>query len=80
MAGKAVDLTGQRFGRLVVMERAPKNPRYATAYTLWNCRCDCGEETIVRSHSLIQGETKSCGCLRVENINRQRERKRRNKT
>ena len=59
--GKRIDLTGQRFGRLVVIERV-ENDRYGR--TRWRCGCDCGNKTIVSSGDLVNGETKSCGCLR----------------
>lgn len=58
------NLTGQRFGRLIVLERANdiirSNSQHATQ---WLCRCDCGNETIVRGNVLLRGATKSCGCL-----------------
>lgn len=53
-----IDITGQRFGRLVVVEYVKPSR--------WLCRCDCGRETIVRQPSLRNNVTKSCGCLRVE--------------
>ena len=53
------DLTGRIFGKLTVLELAEwKN---GTSY--WHCRCECGNETIVRYVYLINGHTKSCGCL-----------------
>ena len=52
------DLTGQRFGRLTVLERAGSKRSGAT----WLCICDCGETKIVESHNLVSGNTKSCGC------------------
>lgn len=56
---RAIDLTGQRFGRLEVVEKAPnKNGR-----TAWRCRCDCGAETIAYTKTLRNGLTRSCGCL-----------------
>ena len=61
------DLTGQRFGKLVVMERAPdkiRNNGYGR--TQWVCVCDCGEIVTVLAERLISGMTKSCGCLRKE--------------
>lgn len=61
---KAKDLTGQRFGRLTVVKRLGYNPqRHATMYI---CRCDCGKETIVKSVALVTGNTKSCGCSRID--------------
>lgn len=56
--GKFVDLTGQRFGRLTVIERA-ENMGHGTA---WLCRCDCGNIKEIRSNSLRRGATSSCGC------------------
>lgn len=59
-----IEMVGRRFGRLTVMERAddlePGRPR-------WLCRCDCGNEKVVRGISLRKGDTKSCGCLSREN-------------
>lgn len=55
------NLTGQRFGSLLVRTRAP-SPQLGVVY--WVCRCDCGSEVVVRSASLRGGTTKSCGCLR----------------
>lgn len=64
---KNIDLTGQRFGRLVVVKRADD-------YVLpngklldwWLCQCDCGNEKIVTGNSLRCSYTRSCGCLRKE--------------
>lgn len=65
--GKFEDLTGQKFGRLLVVNRAPnKNGR-----TCWNCLCDCGNEVAVISKSLKDGNTKSCGCLHRELASKQ---------
>lgn len=56
------DLTGQRFGRLTVLERAPKPSKQ----TYWLCSCDCGNQATVRGSNLRCGKTKSCGCLHDE--------------
>ena len=61
--GKFIDLTGQKFGRLVVIKRAA-NTKNNCAH--WLCKCDCGNEKVILSSSLIQGNTKSCGCLAKE--------------
>ena len=64
---KLKDLKGQRFGRLVVIERAENfilpsgQPQ-----TAWLCQCDCGNILKTRSFSLTNGTTKSCGCLAKE--------------
>lgn len=70
----AIDLTGQRFGRLVAIAFVEYGANHAA---LWNCRCDCGAERIVTRTSLLQQYTRSCGCLRRERTaqrNRQRSR------
>lgn len=60
------DLTGQRFGRLVVLFRESENN--ACNKVVWRCRCDCGAETIVIGSRLHTGKTKSCGCLIAEKL------------
>lgn len=61
---KMNDLTGQRFGRLTVLHRV--EPKSYPIY--WVCQCDCGEIKSIRSSNLTQGLTKSCGCLKNENL------------
>jgi hypothetical protein len=56
-----LDLTGQRFGRLVVRELVGRAP---DRETLWRCDCDCGGSTVSRGSNIRQGQTQSCGCLR----------------
>jgi len=55
------DLTGRRFGRLLVISRAPRHLNR----TMWNCLCDCGTERVVWAAS-FKKNTRSCGCLRSE--------------
>jgi len=62
--GKFQDLTGLKFGKLTVIERAENSP---IGHTRWDCRCECGNETIVSSSDLKSGNTKSCGCLKKKN-------------
>lgn len=57
------DLTGMRFGRLVAIERA-ENTKQGRAQ--WKCKCDCGNEKVIRRSSLLDGDTQSCGCLFYE--------------
>lgn len=59
--GKYRDLTGQKFGRLTVVEYAGRDK---SNHSLWLCRCDCGEQKVIRGHDL--GRTKSCGCYQRE--------------
>lgn len=56
---RKVDITGQRFGRLIVLEDAGRDPH---SRVIWHCRCDCGTCTIVRSNNLRTGAVRSCGC------------------
>lgn len=58
-----LDLTGMRFGSLVVIEPAPN--KESSKETQWRCKCDCGNEKIVTTHLLQSGHTTSCGCLRI---------------
>lgn len=64
---KIQDLTGQKFGRLTVLERAPN---YITPKGIqrsnWKCQCDCGKIVTVIGTHLRNGNTKSCGCLQKE--------------
>lgn len=62
---KIKDLSGKRFGRLIAIERTGKNNR---GYSVWRCKCDCGNESTVASFHLIDGSISSCGCLRVERL------------
>ncbi|MCI9267287.1 MAG: hypothetical protein HFF40_00345 [Lawsonibacter sp.] len=63
--GKFVDLTGQRFGRLTVIERAESAK---DGHVRWLCRCDCGNTAIVSGNDLKKGTSRSCGCLRMDKI------------
>lgn len=57
---KVKDLTGQKFEKLLVISQEPsKNGR-----AMWLCLCDCGKYITVMGKLLINGHTKSCGCLK----------------
>lgn len=58
------DLTGQRFGRLLVLGYAGST---SAKQSRWLCRCDCGQETTVTRQLLTDGKTSSCGCFQREN-------------
>lgn len=60
---KYKDLTGKRYGRLVVLNTAGRS---SAGYVLWRCKCDCGNLTTVISASLLGGYTTSCGCAQKE--------------
>lgn len=59
---RVLDLSGQRFGRLTVIARAPNEPRRYDS--CWRCLCECGAPATVRGTHLKTGAIKSCGCLR----------------
>jgi hypothetical protein len=68
MKKKDIDLTGQKIGRLLVIEKCvsmiDKNYR-----EFWKCKCDCGEIKYIRhDHLLSNSPTKSCGCITKELI------------
>lgn len=56
------DISGQRFGQLVAIDRLPPASKSAVK---WRCVCDCGNEAMVRSTSLRSGHTTSCGCAKI---------------
>lgn len=58
-----VDLSGKRFGRLVVLERTSS---VGDKKVKWLCKCDCGNTTVVTADSLRSGGTKSCGCYQAD--------------
>jgi hypothetical protein len=71
MTATAIDVTGKRFGRLVVLRRAksrkpPRGAKYRSRLASWHCCCDCGKEVVVVGVHLRNGATKSCGCARVK--------------
>lgn len=63
----ALDLTGQRFGRLVAVRRAPNHTQPSgRTYTAWEVVCDCGGRKAVMTINLRAGITASCGCYQTE--------------
>lgn len=58
-----LDLTGQRFGRLTVIERCGTSK---DGQKMYRCVCDCGNEKITKTGNLRSGHVKSCGCLNKE--------------
>lgn len=57
----AIDLSGQRFGKLLVVERAAE--KTPSGNLRWHCACDCGKQTIIPSGGLRRGHYQSCGCM-----------------
>lgn len=60
MSRPVQDLTGRVFGFLKVTRRGPGSTSGAT----WHVRCECGNVRTVRASALLDGKTRSCGCLR----------------
>jgi hypothetical protein len=58
-----LNLIGMRFGRLVVVDKVDNDEHGHNRYL---CKCDCGNEKIIRGSSLKNGNTKSCGCYQKE--------------
>ena len=56
-----VDITGQKFGRLVAKTRL-----ILPGVSVWLCLCDCGASHTIPAHSLRSGAVKSCGCSRKD--------------
>ena len=56
---KAIDLTNQRFGKLVAIKKMPSK----NGHTYWLCQCDCGKQKEVQTSHLTSGATTSCGCI-----------------
>ena len=60
---KVIDLTGQRFVRLTVIERRESTK---DGQATWLCQCDCGNQSVVTGGHLRTGHSTSCGCLQIE--------------
>jgi hypothetical protein len=60
-----IDLTGQQYGRLTVQRYAGRSKH---KHSLWECRCRCGKTVVLPSGALRTGNTKSCGCLHLEQL------------
>ena len=70
--GRAVkDLTGRRFGYLTVVGKSDE--RSYKGSVIWQCRCDCGNLVNLPSDSLLNGNARSCGCLRTETVKEARQ-------
>lgn len=66
--GNRLDLSNQRFGKLIVEGRAGKD---SSGHSTWNCKCDCGGVTVARGSHLKYGYIQSCGCLVAETLAKQ---------
>lgn len=59
-----IDIKGQRFGLLTVVSREQSKNEKA----MWLCQCDCGNTVVARGSSLRSGHTKSCGCIKLNDL------------
>ncbi len=69
MGRRALNLTGQKFGKLTVKRfhsiQRKQFANHTVSFTLWVVQCDCGSpEKPIKGTSLTSGNTKSCGCAR----------------
>lgn len=62
---KAIDLIGQKIGRLTALEQLPERQN---EHIVWKCRCDCGNIINVQGYSLKTGNTTSCGCYKSDKL------------
>jgi hypothetical protein len=58
------DLTGQKFNRLLVVRYL----RTVDKRAVWECLCDCGKTLEVQGKLIVNGNTKSCGCLKLDRL------------
>jgi hypothetical protein len=70
--GYRIDLSGKRFGRILVISFKGNGKNYKT---LWNCKCDCGKEFVCTGSSLRSGNATSCGCYNREIISKNKRKK-----
>lgn len=67
---RRTDLTGMKFGKLTVIEKAGYGvDKAGKRYALWKCKCECGNEKTYNQHTLVMGAAKSCGCMRKRYTN-----------
>ena len=62
------NISNTRFGRLVALVSVPPPRQTKHTGAWWECKCDCGNKTIVRGTMLRQGNTQSCGCLQRDRV------------
>ena len=62
---KRIDIKGQRFGKLTAIEYSYTNK---DKKAIWKCLCDCGSTHFVAAKDLRSGNTRSCGCAKLERV------------
>lgn len=60
------DITGIKYNRLTAISLSEKRGSHGEYY--WNCECECGNKTVVRSDCIRKGSIKSCGCISYPNL------------
>lgn len=63
---KRKDITGQRFGKLVVIKLDKQPDGLKRKYAYWLCQCDCGNQKVCGATNLLSGNCNSCGCILKE--------------
>lgn len=66
---QAYDLSGKRFGKLLVLGRAENKGSGRRVKARWTCVCDCGNRVVVEASNLVSGNTQSCGCNPKKKVN-----------
>lgn len=66
LVNEITDMIGKKFGRLTVVEYTGKRDKHN--YKIYKCKCDCNNIIYVNSNKLKSGNTKSCGCLKTEQL------------
>lgn len=74
VGGNAKDLTGEKFGRLIVTHLEGRKEDRSGKPLLWACDCECGKKALVVSNELTSGHTKSCGCYLEEYLEKSNQR------
>ena len=64
---KLIDLTGQKFDKLTVIEKAPSKARHV----YWRCVCDCGRECEISGESLRKNQPHNCGICELKKTKRE---------
>jgi hypothetical protein len=66
------ELQGNQFGRLTVLHEVEPERVRERVHRRWRCQCECGNEKTLYQQNLLQGLSKSCGCLRREKSSERR--------
>lgn len=74
-----IDLTNQRFGKLLVLKEGPRHiTSGGRSERTWECQCDCGNIKVIPMKTLRKGTSQSCGCLKKALIQEQGKKQKKN--